>query len=340
MAIAEQKQPSPFTRCGPGVGKEIKPELVELGGNYLIDENNSIRTNLGTNIVMASNQITPAIAHNSGTSFATPRVVYKLANILSDLQSLGLNDISAPLLKAFIVNSASYPEEPSFEHFCSEIDNIQPKHWLNIVGYGVPDYNRATYCDSYSAILFFKGEIIPNNVAYFDIPVPACLSETDRGIKRLTVTVVHAPEVQRWGLERYLGTTLKWRMFRGDVEREDIKKAMSVEEDELDREDINISVDEGEADLPKELKFQLGVTLRSRGTVQHDVFEWKNHRTEYSENVYTLAIAAYEKWGRDNPSPLPYAVVIRLEDTTQTAPVYAETQTILVELEAQSQARS
>ena len=42
MAIAEQKQPSPFTRCGPGIGKEIKPELVELGGNYLIDENNFI----------------------------------------------------------------------------------------------------------------------------------------------------------------------------------------------------------------------------------------------------------------------------------------------------------
>ncbi|MCF4969363.1 S8 family peptidase [Nostoc sp. CMAA1605] len=340
MAIAEQKQPSPFTRCGPGISQEIKPELVELGGNYLIDENNSIRTNLGTNIVMASNQITPALAHNSGTSFAAPRVVHKLAQILSDLQSLGLDYISAPLLKAFIVNSASYPEEPSFEYFRSEMNSIQPKHWLNIVGYGMPDHNRATYCDPYSAILFFQGEIIPNTVAYFDIPVPVCLVEADRGTKRLTVTVVHAPEVQRWGLERYLGTTLKWRMFRGDVEREDIKKEMSLEEDELGFEDINneISVDEGEADSPKELRFQLGVTLRSRGTVQHDVFEWKIHRQEHSENFYTLAIAVYEKWGRENANPVPYAVVVRLEDTTQSAPIYAEVQNILAAIEAQTQA--
>ncbi|MEA5550197.1 S8 family peptidase [Anabaena cylindrica UHCC 0172] len=332
MAIAEQRQPSPFTRCGPGIGKEIKPELVELGGNYLIDENNFIRTNLGTNIVMASNQITPAIAHNSGTSFATPRVVHKLAQIFSDLQALGLDYISAPLLKAFIVNSASYSEDPNFEHFRSEMDSIQSKHWLNIVGYGMPDHYRATYCDPYSAILFFQGEIIPNNVAYFDIPVPACLAEADKGTKRLTVTVVHAPEVQRWGLERYLGTTLKWRMFRGDVEREDIRNAMSLEDDQ----DNN----EGDLAKPKELSFNIGLTLRSRGTVQHDIFEWKIHRQEHSNNFYTLAIAAYEKWGRENPSPVSYAVVVRLEDTTQSALVYAEVQNILASIEAQTQGRS
>jgi len=327
MAIAAQTQPSPFTRCGPGISREIKPELVEFGGNYLVDESGAVRTNLGTNVVMANHQITPAIAHNSGTSFAAPRVAHKITRILGDLQSFDLPHISAPLLKAFTINSASYPTAyGNFDQFRSDMHKVDSKYWLNIVGYGQPDYFRATECDPYTAILFFQGDINPNTVAYFDIPVPVCLSDTGRGIKRLTVTVVHAPQVQRWGLERYLGTTLKWRVFRGNVDREEIISAMSVEDDQ-----------NGDTiDLPTELKFDPGVNLRSRGTVQHAVHEWKIHKQEYSDNFYTLAVAAYEKWGRQNPDPVPYAVVVRLEDTTQQAPVYTEVQNLL---EIQSQIR-
>jgi hypothetical protein len=330
IAIAKQDQPSPFTRCGPGINREIKPELVEYGGNYLVDENGSVLENLGTNIVMASHQLTPAIAHKSGTSFAAPRVAHKMARILYDMQSLGFDNISASLLKALTVNSAIYPPYyGNFDNFKLAMDEVHPKHWLNVVGYGIPDDIRATECDPYTAILLFEGEIEPNTVAYFDIPVPECLADAETGIKRLTVTVVHAPQVQRWGLESYLGTTLKWRMFRGDVDKEDIIKSMSVEGDEDDEET---------AENMKELKFFPSMTLRSRGTVQHGVCEWKQHKSEYSQNCYTLAIAAYKKWN-DQPVPVPYAVVVRLEDTTQTAQVYAEVQNIITQLEIQTRTR-
>lgn len=328
MAIAEQHQPSPFTRCGPGINREIKPELVEYGGNYLIDENRSLRENPGMNVMMASHQLTPAIAHDSGTSFAAPRVAHKMARILYDMQSLGFDNISASLMKALTVNSAIYPPDyGNFDNFKQAMDEVQPKHWLNIVGYGIPDDIRATECDPYTAILLFQGEIEPNTVAYFDIPVPECLADAQTGIKRLTVTVVHAPKVQRWGLESYLGATLKWRMFRGDVDKENIIKSMSIEGDEDDEET---------AENMKELKFFPSITLRSRGTVQHGVWEWKQHKLEYSQNCYTLAIAAYEKWDKQ---PLPYAVVIRLEDTTQTAQVYAQVQNIITQLEIQTRTR-
>ncbi|MEG4501659.1 S8 family peptidase [Microcoleus sp. F10-C6] len=330
MAIAKQEQPSPFTRCGPGINREIKPELVEYGGNLLVEENGSVRENPGMNIVMASHQLTPAIAHKSGTSFAAPRVAHKMARILYDMQSLGFDNISASLLKALTVNSALYPPYyGNFDNFKQAMDEVDPKHWLNVVGYGVPDDIRATECDPYTAILLFEGEIEPNTVAYFNIPVPECLADAETGIKRLTVTVVYAPQVQRWGLESYLGTTLKWRMFRGDVDQEDIIKSMSVEGDEDDEET---------AENMKELKFFPSMTLRSRGTVQHGVCEWKQHKSEYSQNCYTLAIAAYEKW-KDKLVTVPYAVVVRLEDTTQTAQVYAEVQNIITQLEIQTRTR-
>jgi len=320
MAIALENQPSPFTRCGPGIKGEIKPELVEFGGNYIIEENDSVRPNLGTNVMMASNQITPAIAHDCGTSFAAPRISHVMAKILSNLQNLD-DHISAPLLKAFTVNSASYSGlEEDFQLFPQKTDKEQSNRY-NLVGYGMPDFDRATDCDPYTTILFFQGKIQPKHVAYFNIPVPGCLAAAQQGVKRLTVTVVYDPPVQRWGLEEYFGLTLKWHMFRGDIKPEDIINAMSQEEED--------SLDNSPVEVPNKLNFSPGVNLRSKGTVQHGVWEWHKHSEKYSEHFYTLAIATYRKWSSKTLKPVPYAVVVRLEDTTGTAPIYTEIQNLL-----------
>ncbi|MEC4986853.1 MAG: hypothetical protein SAJ37_15440 [Oscillatoria sp. PMC 1068.18] len=102
---------------------------------------------------------------------------------------------------------------------------------------------------------------------------------------------------------------------------------MSVEEEENDEETV---------ENPKELRFEPGIKLRSRGTVQHGICEWKKYKSEYSQNCYTLAIAIYKKWGSNNPEPVPYAVVVRLEDATQTADVYTEVQNIMTQLQIQT----
>ena len=336
-AIAEKNQASPFTRSGPGIRKEIKPELVAAGGNLVLDKQGDwVRTNPGTNVVMASHQVTPAIVLRQGSSFAAARTSHRLAVTLDDLQQSGLRYVSSALMKAFLVNSALLPNEQEVQRFKEHLDAIEKRAWLNILGYGIPSDVRATYCDDFSAILFYQGEIRADQVAYFEVPIPGCLQESD-GSKRLTVTVVHTPEVQRWGLERYLGTDLKWRMFRGDVDRDEIIAAMSIED-----EDNEAPLDDEESDkgLPNELKFELGISRRSRGTIQHDICEWSRHKQEYSDNHYTLAVATYEKWGRTNLPAIPCAVVIRLEDTGRKAKVYSEIQSILAQTEIESKARS
>lgn len=329
-AIAAEDQPSPFTRCGPGMRGETKPELVEFGGNLTCDrQSNWVRANLGTSVVMASHQLTPAAVYDHGTSLAAPRVSHRLAILLRDLHDIGISDVSAPLLKAFLVNSAAYRGDPdSIAAIQNELRD--DKHWLNVLGYGFPDHVRATYCDDHSVVLFYQGEIAGDEVAYFDLPIPAAIGGST-GTKRLTVTVAHYPEVQRWGLERYLGTDLKWRIFRGDVNRDEIIGAMSQEEEAPNGDD------QEEAELPNELKFQLGITRRSRGAVQHDVFEWKQHRDTFSENHYTLAIAAYKRWR--SVTPVPVGIVVRIEDLGRAAKVYTEVQAILAELQVQAKAR-
>jgi hypothetical protein len=326
-AIAERFQPSPFTRCGPGINKTIKPDLVEYGGNYHVDnEDGSVVINPGSAILFASNKLTPALSFDVGTSFATPRVTYHLAQVYSDLQKLGLERISAPLLKAFLVNSSALRGIEELKRLTDEEDDSGNNYLSNVIGYGNPNYIDATTCDEHTAILYFDGEIGMNSVVFFDIPIPSILSQTKRRDKKvLTITLCYYPEVQRWGLDQYMGTTLKWRIFRGDVERDAIIRAMSEEigPDEL---------------RPNEIKLKYGVDKRSRGTVQHDYFEWFDHKDEYSQNHYTLAIASSEKWKRQASPPVPFAVVVRIQDTSQTVAVYSEVDRLLNQIKVEARA--
>ncbi len=323
-AMAERHYPSPFTRSGPGIRREIKPEIVEYGGNFLYQEELQRATeNQGLNIAVASNQLTPPLSFVSGTSFAAARASHKLALVLHDLTRAGLTP-SAALLKALLVNSAVYPlNEADHSVLAQEIDPNNRRSSLNVVGYGVSDPQRATDCDDFSVLMYYQGQIEADKIAFFDIPIPVELQEAGRGVKRLTITVAHTPEVQRWGLEEYLGTAVKWRVFRGNVPRDAIVGAMA---DQLPAE----VGDDGQIEqLPDELTSEIGLTLRSRGSLQHDVFEWSLHRPEFSANHYTLAVTAYERWGRANPRATPIAVVVRLEETTRTTQVYGRVEAVL-----------
>ena len=273
---------------------------------------------------MASHQLSPAAVHSHGTSFAAPRVAHKLAVLLKELTDLGLQHVSAPLLKALLINSSTHRGDVA--SIAAGLESYGPKKWLDVLGHGFADPSRATDCDEHSIILFHQGVIDSNQVAYFDIPIPTSLTGSTSK-KRITITTAHYPEVQKWGLESYLGVDLKWRMFRGDVSRDEITAAMStITEFETEVDGIE------EADLPNELAFMHRVTRRSRGTVQHDWLEWTQHRAEFSTNHYTLAIASYKRWQR-NQLPVPYAVVVRIEDLGGIVPVYNDVVSLLVPIE-------
>lgn len=322
-------EPSPFTRSGPGIKGETKPDLVEIGGNLVSDpEAGVVRANAATNVVMASHKLSPATAHNYGTSFAAPRVAHKLAVLLHELQEMALEPISAPLLKALLVNSAIYRGD--LIDVQNQLDAVKRKQWLQVLGHGWPDATRATECDDYSMLMYYQGELAADNVVFFDVPIPVSLSESSAG-QRITITVAHYPEVQKWGLESYFGIDLKWRMYRGDVDREQILDGMSKEDsvDEKATDDQRESV--------KEIPFEHKVTRRSLGAVQHDWFEWKTHKEQYSKSHYTLAISANKRWGRI-PKPTKFGVVVRIEDLGGTVPIYTEIATELdVLIEAQAE---
>ena len=286
---------------------------MERGGNYVLVSGGGVTTNAGTNVLMASKDGSPSLSHRSGTSFAAPRVAHSIAMISQELALLGVTP-SAPLLKALLVNSAAHPQNGILSQFLSDLSPERKEDWLNLYGYGIPDRRRAVEADQYSALLYFQGSLKPDKVAFLSVPVPKELAYAEKGLKRITVTIAFAPEVQRWGLERYFGAILKWRMFRGDIDQDAVVDAMSVED-----EDDNSY----RQTLDQELNFYPGINLRSKGALQHATFDWTDHQESYSQNHYTLALGSYERWGRANGSDIPYAVVVRIEDLSQTCKVYS-----------------
>lgn len=329
VPLGLQNQPSPFTRMGPGIRREIKPEVVDYGGNLAIDrQSGTVRENKGLQVVAASRSLSPAIAFWTGTSFAAPRVCHRLALIDQDLRSLGVVP-SAALLRAFLVNSANHRDDGADLQPIRDAFPDDPDSLSMLLGYGLADHGRATGCDDYSVVTYFQGHIKANHVMFFDIPVPASLTDAENHVQ-LTVTIAHSPEVQKWGLERYLGTDLKWRMFRGDKSRDEIIEAMSDNVEESDEETGGeLDLEEGsDAVLPNELAFRPTFTKRSRGTVQHATYTWKQHREEYSDGHYTLAVACFKRWQR-NVAPVPIAVVVRLEDLGRSVAIYDEVRAVV-----------
>jgi len=296
-AIAEPGQPSPFTRSGPGFGDCIKPDFVERGGNLVRDsQSGTVRANAGTNVVMASGKLTPALQHQHGTSFAAPRVAHHLAVILRNLKALGIEP-SAPLLRAMLGASAARPAG-------SEMPNNKDGN-LALLGYGQPDGFSALSCTKHSALLYWQGEMPVNHTAIFRIHVPAELAGQS-GKKRIVVSLASAPPVQPWGVAEYLGAEMKFRLFRGDCDVADVEAKMQRD---VDEENVASKLD------VDDLQTELGISRRSRGTLQVDAHTWTNHETDYSTDDYTLGVAlSAASWCKAGEM-VPMAVVVRVEDT-------------------------
>lgn len=315
-AIAEPGQPSPFTRSGPGFGDCIKPDFVERGGNLVRDsQSGAVRENQGTNVVMASGKLTPALQHAHGTSFAAPRVAHHLAIILRDLKALGISP-SAQLLRAMLGASAARPDG-------SEMLDDKDGN-LALLGFGQPDGFGALNCAKHTALLYWQGEMPVNHTAIFRIHVPAELAGQP-GRKRIVVSIASAPPVQPWGVAEYLGAEMKFRLFRGDCDIAHVEAKMQRNEDE---KNIASKLDVAE------LITGLGITRRSCGTLQVDTHTWTKHEADYSADDYTLGVAlSAASWCKDGET-IPMAVVVRLEDTTERCDVLYE------RVQAKNQARS
>lgn len=288
--------PSPFTRTGPGVGKMIKPDLVDFGGTAFFD---------GPTQQMVDGAYRPAagimsLHHKyldrlftslSGTSFAGPLVAYKAALLLE-----AFPDASANFVRALLALSA---EMPVAALEC--LQNCDKESITHVLGYGVADIDRALSSDDNRVILYCEDELGIDKFGVYEIPIPIDF-QTEKGHRQIRVSLAFDPPVRHTRLD-YAGTSMSFYLLRGTTQ-EDVFNTFRKWEKQKEGTPFK---------LEKKLNCSLspGPQMRNRGTLQCGTFTASRNIEHYGDR-YFIAVRCEGGWAAGKLDTQRFALAVEL----------------------------
>lgn len=308
-AIATPNSASPCTRTGFGYLGEVKPEVVEDGGNWYLDTNSRIVTRWDvTDVPIAAHDYASSgylIKFGCGTSFAAPK-----AHLAAKVQD-AIPTRNPDLIRAIVINSARWP---------SNFGTTQDR--LRLFGYGVPDENRAIKIGGPRCTILIEDAIRIGNAQLYRIPWPADLFDQTLDLMiRVSITLAYRAPVRKTN-RTYRGTALEWKLSqRGEslaaFQQRGIYQGMSAPSDQEDSPD-----EEGEATIA-DWQWQVKTNLRRRGTAQKDWFEAP--ASYFGPELY-LSVLGKRGWltkeQQDQGWEQRYAVAICIEVLGQSIPIH------------------
>jgi hypothetical protein len=292
--------PSPFTRTGPGLGGMIKPDLVEVGGDYVYpaDEDSSI------GVVTTNKDIFPngLFVLDNGTSLSSA----KISNLIARLWNL-FPSASANLIKTLLISSCTIPKrfKPNrsgqfklynFYSPCypTMIDSEEKIH--SVYGYGLPNIDQARSSDINKVVLIDDSTIKLDSAKFYEIPLPDSYYSTN-GDRELSVALCFDPQTKMTRGDSYLGCTMEFRLHRGSTLDELKAKYTKLEHDD-------------DVPSPKEIPLSPGPRARGKGCTQKGSTILK--RPSYSDESLQLVVICRDKWIDDQEYEQKYAVVVRV----------------------------
>jgi hypothetical protein len=331
--------PSPFTRTGFGVDGMIKPDVVDFGGDFVIDLKYRQGLDLpksklrlpdsvgGVSVVTLSKDFQISLFHMcAGTSFAAPRV----ANIAAQLFTK-YPDASSNLIRALIVNSAILPQKipPEFQYNSQQSQSEktkQIKKQLAIYGYGQPDLQRAMYSAENYVVL--SEDNISIQVGYFHIyEIPQLPPEffEVKGTRILSITLAFDPPTRPTRGDSYLGVTMEFNLFKG-IDREKVRKAYEAASNTSSPDD---STENTKATLKRQYGAGIEVellpkpNLRKKGTVQRGQVEVTSRSKKSANGPMTLVVSCNRKWAKkDEIDVQRYALVACISHSDSQVDLY------------------
>ena len=318
---SDRDHPSAFSRCGFGIWDAIKPEVVEYGGDNLLNTGHSltvVSTPPAAAVcypdLVASTMHGRTQAHGRdgtvGTSFATPKV----SRIAAELETVLPNE-SCLLYRALIVQSARWPA------WAVGLSANEQLNVLRRIGYGIPNMTRATTNDDYRVTIISRGDqtITANECHVFQVPIPESMrGQADEFDIRIDVTLsyVAQPKRTRRATKKYMSTWLEWKASKLGQSVEDFRcKALKDQEKP-----------EGQATgttLPWTLGAQANHGIdgarRNAGTVQKD---WAVVRSFKLPDHFCIAVIAHKGWNNDPDAAARYALAVTFEVVNQEVKIY------------------
>jgi hypothetical protein len=292
--IADVGEPAPFTCAGPGVNRGIKPELCDDGGNMLYDGTvqNLVQTSESGIITTHHRYLERLFTTAVGTSCAAPLVSHKAALVLQAFPGA-----SANLLRALLASSAQIPG-PSL----TRLQGLTDETISHVCGYGIANTILASTSDANRVVLYADAQIAMDHVYVYEVPITAEYAET-KGARQIRVTLAFDPPT-RHSRSDYLGVEMSFRLVRGkslDWVREHYRKRNK----EVEGAHPGL---EGRYDC----SFDLGSTIRERGTLQRGTFVMKNNPDPEYGATYYLVVRCERQWYPDEYATQRFAVVVEL----------------------------
>lgn len=286
--VARRGQPSPFTRSGPGAGGSVKPDVVEGGGNWVLNDTDQLEDrNYGVGVLSLVSHPERLFGVASGTSFAAPRVARLAGRILARYPRA-----SANLVRALIAAASATPEATT--HLLADRDER-----LRVVGNGRPSEELALDSTSRRVAMTYEGTIGADSVAIHPVPIPEAFAR-GRASRRITVALTFDPPVRRQRRE-YLAGSMKFDLLRA-VDPDEIREVYARQEGE--REALIRD--------RREVKLKPGSTACGTSTLQVRSVRHQSLSVDDGDTYFLVVTHSSAPWAEGGEQR--YAVVVVLEE--------------------------
>ena len=296
VAIADQ--PSPFTRRGPSVNDAIKPDLVDYGGNMLVDVRSGGRPmagHQGVGELSTSHEFAEGrlFSKDSGTSFAAPRVANAAARILGEMPGA-----SVDLCRALLVSHARTPAA------CTDLFAGNKSALRKLTGYGLVD-RSALYRSVENHVTLWAEELIEDRHHHFyEVPVPDEFWSRGRRVREMTIALAFRPPVRTSRID-YRAVAISFRL----IQATSLDKVAESFNNAVDRS-IAPNIEERDSER------RFSETDRSRGTVQASTWKFTRPSKAMRESSWFVVVTRNDPaWGANLSSERePYALAVVLAD--------------------------
>jgi subtilisin family serine protease len=299
--IANVGEPAPFTRCGPGVGEGLKPDLCDDGGNMLYDglTQGLIRRPESEILTTHPRYLERLFTTGFGTSYAAPLVAHKAGQVLKVFPTA-----SANLLRALLASSARLPEAS-----IGRLRGLGAAAIRNACGYGIANAVIASTSDTNRVVLYADDTIGMDRFFVYEVPIPREFSKT-KGKRAIKVTLAFDPPT-RHTRAAYLGVQMSFRLVRG--------KTLGQIIDHYRQRDQKVEGKHPELEGKFDCSFDSGPNSRECGTLQSALFEMsRNPAAEYGD-TYFLVVRCERKWSPDEFAQQRFALVVEMSHSGDIA---------------------
>lgn len=313
-SLGLENEISPFSRIGTGIWGMIKPDVVEYGGGLALSKTGnivSIKEELAPELIRSTMHGGSAIGNDIvGTSFATPKVAYIVAQLLKLYPDEDVN-----LLRALVVQGARLPntffENPTVRSIKS-------------FGYGMPSLERVTKNTHQRATFYNTGTIRAEEGHIYSLNIPETLrSPAEEYDILIEVTLSYTARVRRTRqkTKSYLSSWLDWTSSKVGEPFEHFKDYVLKEiEDEATAydKDLRNGMTGWDWKIKSNTRGDINGISRTNSTVQKD---WTIIKSHELPSDLSFAVRGHKGWDKTN-GEVSYSLVVSIEILNSNLEIY------------------